>query len=142
VTFEEVSAAEAEAFRAEAEARRTPRAVPTARVRSTSHVTRGGCRGGRGASQRADGCAHARLRVRTRSADDDARKVATAAAKKPAAKKAPAKKTAGQEDGCEEDRGQEGSGQEGRREEDRRQEDRRQEGRGQEEHHEEVGGLT
>jgi DNA-binding protein HU-beta len=96
VTFEEISAAEAEAFRADAEARRTPREVPSGP--RAKHVARDAWKGVEAANRaaRAEKAARTAAPVTESSADDEAAEPVAkkAAAKEAAAKKAPAKKTA------------------------------------------------
>ena len=91
VTFEEISAAEADAFRAEAEARRTPKATPSGP--RAKDVARAAWKGAL-----AEKAAKAAKPAKAASAEDgtdaDEQPVAKKAAKKTAAKKAPAKKTA------------------------------------------------
>jgi len=93
VTFEEISAAEAEAFKADAEARRTPRTVPVGP--RAKHVARGAWKGVEAAktAARAAKAARAASAVST-GTDADAEAKAAPVAEKPAAKKAPAKKSA------------------------------------------------
>jgi large subunit ribosomal protein L30 len=109
VTFEEISAAEADAFRAEAEARRTPKAVPTGpRAKDVARAAWKGALADKAAkaakSAKADEDA-SRTTSRPRSAKKAAKKTAAkkAPAKKPAAKKAPAKKVGGEEGSGQED---------------------------------------
>ncbi len=104
VTFEEISAAEADAFRAEAQARRTPKAVPTGP--RAKDVARAAWKGA--LAEKAAKAAKSAKAAPAAAADEDgvtasaepvvekaAKKVAKkTAAKKTAAKKAPAKKTA------------------------------------------------
>ena len=97
VTFEEISAAEAEAFKADAEARRTPRPVPVGP--RAKHVARGAWKGVEAAKTAARAAKAARAASAVSAgtdADADAEAEAKAApvSEKPAAKKAPAKKTA------------------------------------------------
>ena len=100
VTFEEISAAEADAFRAEAQARRTPKAVPTGpRAKDVARAAWKGALAEKAAkaarSAKAAPAAAADEDGVTASAEPVAEKAAKkAAAKKTAAKKAPAKKTA------------------------------------------------
>ena len=100
VTFEEISAAEADAFRAEAQARRTPKAVPTGpRAKDVARAAWKGALAEKAAkaakSAKAAPAAAADEDGVTASAAPVAEKAAKkTAAKKTAAKKAPAKKTA------------------------------------------------
>ena len=94
VTFEEISAAEADAFRAEAEARRTPKATPSGP--RAKDVARAAWKGA--LAEKAAKAAKAAKPAKAASAEDgtdaDEQPVAKKAAKKTAAKKAPAKKAA------------------------------------------------
>jgi ribosomal protein L30 len=97
VTFEEISTAEAEAFRAELEAGRTPRVVPAGP--RAKHVARDAWRAaaeeGRTAKAvRGASSAAATDAVEDADASADDAPVKKTAAKKTAAKKAPAKKAA------------------------------------------------
>ena len=101
VTFEEISAAEADAFRAEAQARRTPKAVPTGpRAKDVARAAWKGALAEKAArSAKVAPAAAADEDGVTASAEPVAEKAAKkvakkTAAKKTAAKKAPAKKTA------------------------------------------------
>ena len=96
VTFEEISAAEADAFRAEAQARRTPKAVPTGpRAKDVARAAWKGALAEKAAkSAKAAPAAAADEGGVTASAEPVAEKAAKKVAKKTAAKKAPAKKTA------------------------------------------------
>jgi len=95
VTFEEISAAEADTFRAEVEARRTPKAVPSGP--RAKHVARSAWKGVLAAkAAKAAKAASADLVDEDGATGGDepvAKKVAKKAAKKTAAKKAPATKT-------------------------------------------------
>ena len=99
VTFEEISAAEADAFRAEAQARRTPKAVPTGpRAKDVARAAWKGALAEKAAnaarSAKVATAAAADADGVTASAEPVAEKAAKKVAKKTAAKKAPAKKTA------------------------------------------------
>ena len=99
VTFEEISAAEADAFRAEAQARRTPKAVPTGpRAKDVARAAWKGALAEKAAkaarSAKVATAAAADEDGVTASAEPVAEKAAKKVAKKTAAKKAPAKKTA------------------------------------------------
>jgi ribosomal protein L30 len=99
VTFEEISAAEADAFRAEAQARRTPKAVPTGpRAKDVARAAWKGALAAKAAkaarSAKVATAAAADEDGVTASAEPVAEKAAKKVAKKTAAKKAPAKKTA------------------------------------------------
>jgi large subunit ribosomal protein L30 len=99
VTFEEISAAEADAFRAEAQARRTPKAVPTGpRAKDVARAAWKGALAEKAAkaarSAKVATAAAADEDGVTASAEPIAEKAAKKVAKKTAAKKAPAKKTA------------------------------------------------
>ena len=88
VTFEEISAAEADAFRAEAEARRTPKATPSGpRAKDVARAAWKGALAEKAAKP-------AKAASTEDGTDADEQPVAKKAAKKTAAKKAPAKKTA------------------------------------------------
>jgi DNA-binding protein HU-beta len=90
VTFEEISAAEADAFRAEVEARRTPKAVPTGP--RAKDVARSAWKAALAA--KTPKVAPATASDEVGDADSDAPAAKKTAGKKTAAKKAPAKKTA------------------------------------------------
>ena len=106
VTFEEISAAEADAFRSEAEARRTPRPTPSGpRAKDVARAAWKGVLAEK--AERAAKAGKAKAAVQAASAGDAAADVTAeddqptakkaakkTAAKKTAAKKAPAKKTA------------------------------------------------
>ena len=91
VTFEEISAAEADAFRAEAEARRTPKATPSGP--RAKDVARAAWKGAL-AEKAAKAAKPAKAASTEDGTDADEQPVAKKAAKKTAAKKAPAKKAA------------------------------------------------
>ena len=95
VTFEEISAAEADAFRAEAQAHRTPKAVPTGP--RAKDVARAAWKGA--LAEKAAKAAKSAKAAPAAAVDEDgvtasAAPVAEKAAKKTAAKKTAAKKTA------------------------------------------------
>jgi ribosomal protein L30 len=90
VTFEAISAADADAFRAEAEARRTPRAVPTGP--RAKDVARSAWKGALAAKAAKAAKAAPVDASEEDGATDGDEPVAKKAAKKTAAKKAPAKK--------------------------------------------------
>jgi ribosomal protein L30 len=102
VTFEEIGAAEADAFRAEAQARRTPKAVPTGpRAKDVARAAWKGALAEKAAKAAKSAKAAPAAAVDedgvTASAEPVAEKAAKkAVAKKTAAKKAPAKKAAEQ----------------------------------------------
>jgi ribosomal protein L30 len=96
VTFEEISAAEAAAFRADLEARRAPRSVPDGpRAKDVARAAWKGVEAAKTVAREAKAARVAAQDTGPDSADDAVTPVAKKApAKKTAAKKAPAKKTA------------------------------------------------
>ena len=90
VTFEEISAAEADAFRAEAQARRTPKAVPTGP--RAKDVARSAWKGA--LAEKAAKAARSAKAAPAVAADEAGVTASAEPAKKTAAKKVPAKKTA------------------------------------------------
>ena len=92
VTFEEISAAEAEAFRAEREAARQPRPVPEGP--RAKHVARQAWRAKRAAVSDAPVTKAAAKKTAAKKTAAKKAPAKKTAAKKTAAKKAPAKKTA------------------------------------------------
>lgn len=95
VTFEEISAAEADAFRAEAEARRTPKATPSGpRAKDVARAAWKGALADKAAKAAKPAKAAPEAASDEDGTDADDQPTAKKAAKKTAAKKAPAKKAA------------------------------------------------